>query len=227
MDLQIDHKAVCNLSRVPMSLKDNPCYQTALQLLDGPVFYRKTALYSHYISMEYSTLFDLYGAGNNLRFYTHKAIFLPWVHVFPVTSFLDTAFIEATDGAIERQVAKIADLIESIQCFGFDTQKFSDRRHGFISGYKLAHGDVERFYVVSGNHRTAVLAAMFPGEAIDVIFEQASFMKPRDKKNSEVLQCGVFPIEFDRVDAKNWPSVKSGLLTTTEAQTIFDAYFKA
>ena len=74
------------------------------------------------------------------------------------------------------QFKKIFDLNRSIIKYGYLPERFPTRQGG-ISGYFLTKGIKKFFYVVSGNHRVAVLSSLFPKKKIPVVFENIKNLK--------------------------------------------------
>ena len=85
----INREEICNLSRVPVDIENNPCYKTVLQLINVDMDYKQTVLYEHYKSYTPKTLYDLYGVGESLKKYSFDCLFLPWIHTSPVTEYSD------------------------------------------------------------------------------------------------------------------------------------------
>ena len=227
MKIEIYKEEICNLSRLPIRMDTNPCYLTAKHLIDSGLdesnnAYKASPLYAHYKSYNPLTLFDMYGVVEKMKNYSFDCTFLPWIHTSPLTKYSDIAFIDRTDEFICNQFQKIKDLIESIQASGFKPELFPDRKGGSITGFFLKNGDDRRFYVVSGNHRAAILSAMFPSQSMPAAYEKKAFAKPRDLSNrphNRFLET----YDFDNVD--EWPSVKSNFLSDAEAIKISEVYF--
>ena len=177
--------------------------------------YKQTSLYSHYGEYSPKTLYDIYGTCNRLKKYPYHCLFLPWIHRKPVVAFRDDAFICSDKKAIKRQVKKIKTLITSIRENGYRPEKFLDRKGGNITGYFLKEGQNQKFYVVSGNHRTSVLLALEPKYKIPTVLEKEKFMKPRDRENR-----GLFRTTYELEHADQWPSVLSGFIEVDDARKI-------
>jgi len=228
----INQNQICNLGRLPVPIDKNPMHRTCLEIIDEPgIDSKETALYDFYQKINFKSLGDLYSlkAKNNiLDQYQIDSIFLPWIHLSPVTNFSDPSFLktQSTD-AIENQINKLRSLISSIRQNGYTPEKYTDRKHGHITGYFLERADIKRFYVVSGNHRAAVLSSIAPGEAIKTIFEKISFMKSRDKENNGAISYGKMANVFRASQVNTWPSVRSGFLDEDTALQIFDRYIDA
>ncbi|HBY67036.1 MAG TPA: hypothetical protein DEG69_04270, partial [Flavobacteriaceae bacterium] len=81
--------------------------------------------------------------------------------------------------------------------------------------------NLKKFYIVSGNHRTSVFFALFPDQELPVSYESVKFAKPRElqgREKSDFLEV------YDSKDASSWASVRSGFLTSAEAQKIMEVY---
>jgi len=217
--LKIYKENICNLSRIPVNIEKNPCYITATQLVNSDLNYKQTALYEHYRSYNPKTLYDFYNVDSNLKNYSFDCLFLPWIHKSPVTEYKDIAFIQREDTFIQNQIKKIKNLIDSINKNGFKPKLFLDRKGGNITGYFLKGHNGKRFYVVSGNHRIAVLSAMFPNDPIVVVYEEEAFMKSRDKINR-----GPIHSEYSLEHVNKWPSVQSGFISADVAANILMLY---
>ena len=120
---------------------------------------------------------------------------------------------------------KIFDLVQSIIKYGYLPKKFITRQGG-ISGYFLIKDNKKVFYVVSGNHRAAVLSCLFPDKKIPVVFENLKNLKRRDMEGTIFEKSKKFPEYFSYEDIGNWPSVKSGFIDEDCAKVIFLNYFK-
>lgn len=220
--LEISKEQICNLSRLPLSIEQNPCYLTALQLIsDKQLNFKDTALYNHYKEYSPKTLHDMYGIVDKLKDFSSESSFLPWIHTEPVERYPDPAFINRGDKFIKKQVSKILSLVDSIGEKGFVPEQFLDRKGGNITGYFLKSGDKLRWYVVSGNHRAAVVSAARPEIMIPVAYEKKKFAKKRDLENRDVD----FLKQYDLDNAKEWPSVRAGFLTQHEARSLAERYF--
>jgi hypothetical protein len=211
---------VCNLSRIPVSMDNNPLYMTSVQLLESPSLpVEQTELYKFHRMNKVKSLGDLFGV-SFLTDVPHQYVFLPWLHYRPVSKYRDIAFI---DFDVSEKVEKIKDLIYSIQKHGYVPDKFPDRKGGIV-GYMLSNQDAKHTYIVSGNHRVAVLSAM--GIPFDVLPETGRSIKPRDVEGVGVDYKN-FPEEFSSDTIARWPSVSSGVLTEDQALTILNRYLEA
>ena len=208
---------LCNLSRLPTSTKNNPLYKTALQfLIDMNISVENTFLYQY--KKDIHTLGDVFGV-SFLQDIPYDYGFIPWLHYKPVSKYRDVAFI---DFDVAEKVEKIKDLIHSIQKHGYNPKKFPDRKGGIV-GYTLSHQDTKRTYIVSGNHRVAVLGAM--GIPFDILPETGKSIKDRDAEGVGV-DYNNFPEEFSSDTIARWPSVSSGFLTEEQAFEILNRYLE-
>jgi len=221
--IEIDKELICNLSRIPTAIYDNPCYKTAVEIMHSEERFnhKSTPLMMHYKNYNPKTLYHMYGVVEKLKNYECYHAFLPWIHYKPVDSLLDHAFINRDEKFIKNQVHKMQKLIKSIDAYGYRPEKFIDRKEGHITGYFIEDASHRKFYVVSGNHRAAILSAMHPDRKLPVILEKESFMKERDKRNR-----GDFRTLYKIEDAKSWPSVRSAFLTEDEARQIMNKYLE-
>jgi len=218
--MKIFKEEICNLSRLPFAIGDNPCYLTALQLLKSNQTLENTVLHDHYKSFNLKTLYDIYNVGENLKRYSYKSIFLPWIHTSPVTEFVDVAFMRRDKKFIDAQIDKMKNLVLSIKEFGYTPDAFLDRKKGHITGYFLENHTGKNFYVVSGNHRVATLSALFPDLPIPVVYEEQKHLKPRDKKNRIEPPRKIYSSK----NVDKWPSVTSGFLDEYVAIKIMERY---
>lgn len=228
----INIESVCNLSRIPVALIENPLVKTCRQIIkDESIGYQETLLYKHYINQKDSSLSNFYNLDiENLKSFSCYNSFLPWYHSEPVTKFIDYAFLKQNDDYIKQQIEKTKALCKSIQNLGYVPDKFStnDRKKGQVTGYFLKYKDIERFYVVSGNHRVSSCYAIFGKKSkIQVYNEQFKYMKLRDKENCGFLNLASYPKEFNISNLLAWPSVKRGFLKQDEAEEIFKKYIFA
>ena len=178
------------------------------------------------MAININNLADFYHINSKvLSNYTADINFLPWIHFKP-TKHKDVNFKIFHDEEYQRlQFKKIFDLNESIVKYGYLPEKFPTRQGG-ISGYFLLNDNKKVFYVVSGNHRVAVLSCLFPKKRIPVVFENIKTTKKKDIKDTILEKSGVHPEYFSYDDIANWPSVKSGFIDENCAKVIFLNYFK-
>ena len=218
--IKISKEEICNLSRMPCAINDNPCYLTALQLLKSKIALEDSALYKHHKSFNLKTLYDIYGSGEKLKQYSFKSIFLPWIHTEPVIGYEDVAFMQRDEGFVKDQIEKIKRLISSIKETGYKPEKFVDRKKGHITGYFLESENKKKFYVVSGNHRASVYSALFPKKRLPIIYEEKGFMKPRDRasRTAPILE------KYSYKNINQWPAVTSGFVNKNVALKILERY---
>jgi hypothetical protein len=243
MIININKEDICNLSRLPVKMEENPCHLTALQLwrwgsnpttrLKDCLSCEETLLFQHYMSYNPKSLYDMYGVVEKLKSYSVKTPFLPWIHSYPASSHSDIAFIYRDLPFIERQCKMIASLVSSFLKNGYRPEDFGRRENknedwpwpidwrtkGHIAGYFLSSKDKKKFYVTAGNHRAAVFSALFSNQKIPVVYEKKEFMKPQ-----YAAQKRVFLEEYSLEEVNEWPSVKSGFLSGKEATMITEVY---
>jgi hypothetical protein len=222
MQQLVEITKVCNISRVPVNIKSN-----ILKLVCDITRKRShneglRKLKEYYKDLNYSDLNSLYNteisAIENYKYYQY---FLPWIQNKPVITYRDDAFITPmNDNLIVDKLNKIKNLTKSIQTFGYQPDQFVDRKLGHITGYYLISDNISRFYVVSGNHRIAVLASL-GYDSIPFIYENISFFKYRDRVN---FGYNKMPEKIYRKNVNLWPGVKSGFMKSEEAIKIFDKF---
>ena len=227
--IEVDIEKICNLSRFPSTIKENPLYKTCLQYeKDRTINYKSTYLYKHYQEKNPKTLSDFYNLNIDvLKLYSYDNSFLPWYHTKPVTKYNDVAFINRGNAYIEAQFIKLIELYNSMRKNGYRPDQYADtdRKLGHITGYYLKNCDNKSFYIVSGNHRVSAYHAAFPDKRyFPAIFEKFQFMKPRDREHCGFLGDKSYPIEFNIEDAETWPSVKSKFLSVEKAIMITKRY---
>ena len=204
---------ICNLGRLPIRMENNPMYKTCLQILKDPnIDNKETVLYN--FKYKAKSLGDIFKV-DGLPVVPYDYVFLPWIHEEPTSKYRDTAFVHFD---ANEKVNKLKKIIKSIKANGFIPEKFPDRKGG-ITGYTLRMKGVESLYIVSGNHRSAVLSAL--GKKI--LFRNDVCQKPREKINVGI-DYNNFPSIFSGEDVSNWPSVKSGFLKEYQALKILNRY---
>jgi hypothetical protein len=208
---------ICNLSRIPMKMESNPIYNTALQLLANPtISHLDSAIYN--FNLDFSCLGDVFGV-HDLNNHKYTEVFLPWIHNRPVDSLKDEAFVKFDK---KKKFKKIKTLLESILKFGYVPDKFPDRKKG-IRGYWLEYEGKIKTYIISGNHRSAVLSAL--NIEIPFMCEDGNLLKDR-----ETLGVGIdimnYPSIFSAKSVDNWPAVKSGCIDRKTALNIISKYFE-
>lgn len=210
-------KNICNLSRIPMDMKENPIYKTSLQILKNPnIDYKDTDIYKFNFCPK--TLGDVFGI-EELKNYSYTACFLPWLHKKPQSQLVDNAFIKFNK---KEKFNKIKSLLNSILKYSYIPEKFPDRKK-CIRGYNLYYKGRKKTYIVSGNHRAAILSSL--NTEVPYLFEESKYFKSR-----EIIGLGIdyknFPGAFSDSNVFEWPSVKSGFLTPDIALKIMSKYFE-
>lgn len=201
-------------------MENNPLFITCKQILQNEdILPTDTDLFRFYKEYNPKTLGEIYGI-EDFPHVPSDYVFIPWLHNSPVDIYRDTAFIEFS---VEKKVAKLKDLLFSIKKIGYNPKDFPDRKGG-ITGYWLSDGNRKTFYVVSGNHRVAVLFAL--GKDILYRIEDNTSVKERDKYNVGI-DYDSFPSVFEKSQVSTWPSVKSGFMTENQAKKIIDKYLES
>lgn len=214
--IELDLSSICNLSRIPINILNNPIREAACS---NNVFQTLT---NYYENIAYKNLNDLYKTNiSKLNNLSHTTIFLPWYHKKPVLDFKDHAFITKMNKEnIRKKEIKIINILNSIKENDYVPEKFVDRKLGYVTGYFLKNKENKKFYVVSGNHRVAILHSL-GYKKIPVIIESTNFFKSRDKVEFGYENMPEFIL---RSSVNHWPSVLSNFLTEKEALEIFDSF---
>ena len=218
---------VCNLSRIPIKISENPVFKTCIQYEENSeLTFNESFLYTHYKQFKLNSLADIYGLKiPALKEHPVTDVFLPWYHTHPVTKYSDSAFIQSDDSSIELQFKKIIDLYNSIKEKGYVPEQYPNRQDGHITGYLLNYRKINRFYVTSGNHRVAVINAVLKDNVkYTAKFTKFDHLKPRDKRNCGFLDLADHPKVFSISNVTTWPAVSSGFLKVSEAAAIFEKY---
>ena len=232
---------ICNLGRLPMPLPEkSPLRQTVKQILENKdISYKDTFIHDYYKERKFNpeTLSDFYEVDcKQLSKYKSNNIFLPWIHTHPVEKFVNNDFYGLRGNSeIIKVVNKLKKITLSIERNGYSPQKFLDRKDGFMTGYWLEDKGCRKFFIISGNHRSAVLGAIKHREKILVHYEKCGFCKPRDIVNSKLFKknCLKFflkqknNIYINIINISNvskWPSVQNGFLREEIAAKIFNRY---
>ena len=215
--IELEINSVCNLSRIPVNILNNPIREA---ICSNDIC---ETLTNYYENITYKNLNDLYKTNikklNNL---SHTTIFLPWYHKNPVMQFEDYAFItRISKEKIKEKEIKINNILNSIKENGYKPNKFIDRKLGYITGYFLKSKENKKFYVVSGNHRVAILHSL-GFKKVPALIESTKFFKSRDKVEFGYKNMPEF---IERKNVNNWPAVMSNFLKTNEALEIFDSFF--
>ena len=224
IDDYIDPLLICNLSKIPWKMENNPFYSTTKLLLRGE---NEKHCFDHMVSIfkkseaRTKTMSSLYGYDyDNLGSLPGDTIFIPWLHTRPLSSDHRDVFFDCFSDKdyIVHQFSVIKDLAFSIRSRGYVPENYN-HRNTHILGYWLELESKKKFYVSAGNHRAAVAAAVLD-EKIPVLFEKKEHLKPRDLKNRKS-----FNHVFSDKEIKNWPSVKSGLITADVGLNILKSFF--
>jgi len=217
--MNIGVQDICNLSRIPVCIEKNPLYVTSVEILnDVNIKPEDTYLYKFYKQFKPKTLKQLFNIKNSSFSFldnSYKTSFLPWIHYKPVNTE-DVAFI---DFDVSQKVLKLKNLISSIQQYNYTPEKFPTRQGG-ICGYFLQYKKQSKFYVTAGNHRVAVLAALYKDNSIPVIFENKSFLKDKEMKNR-----GPILDTYSSENIDNWPSIEHNTVHKECALQIISSYF--
>ena len=206
--LNIKISDICNVSKIPIYLHGNPL----LDILNGIEPYIDT-----------NTIEDFYKINcDNLHSYSYDSLFLPWSHYEPVEKYKDVFFKLFSDNdSYERHKKRLFDLRDSINSKGYLPEKFKNRQGGHITGYYLEKRDRKKFYVVSGNHRVAVMSYLGYDE-VPAIFDKKEFLKERDIEGS--IFAHQYGTIFSDKDVDQWPCVKNSFIPKYTALEILKAY---
>ena len=220
---------ICNFSKIPTTMKDNFLFKIseicAKESNEKKAWELSIKIFRD-MNININNLADFYNIDSKiLSNYEADISFLPWIHFKP-TKYKDVNFKVFEDEEYQYlQFKKIFDLNKSILKYGYVPEKFPTRQGG-ISGYFLLKNSKKVFYVVSGNHRVAVLSCLFPNKRIPVVFENLKTLKKRDIESTILEKYAIYPEYFSYEDIANWPSVKSGFIDENCAKAIFLNYFK-
>ena len=220
---------ICNFSKIPTTMKDNFLFKIseicAKESNEKKAWELSIKIFRD-MNMNINNLAELYNIDSKtLSNYAADISFLPWIHFKP-TKYKDVNFKVFEDEEYQYlQFKKIFDLNKSILKYGYVPEKFPTRQGG-ISGYFLLKNSKKVFYVVSGNHRVAVLSCLFPNKRIPVVFENLKTSKKRDIEGTILEKYTIHPEYFSYEEIANWPSVKSGFVDENCAKAIFLNYFK-
>lgn len=108
-----------------------------------------------------------------------------------------------TDAKIDLEARRLTGIVESIRSRGY--RQPAPRAH--IAGHFMQSGDQVRFFVRGGKHRAAALAAL-------------------GFKHVPVRMRDTWPRVVSREQARHWPLVSGGEISTSLACAIFDRYFE-
>lgn len=224
--MDINHLDIPNLGKIPVKIENNPFRLLAINIINGCDNFNdaKELFANSYLNQKVrQTLGILYDIPNsNIAHLPADTIFFPWIHQKPVNykRFNESHFfsIFSNESCLKKHYNRIKKLVYSIKEYGYVPDKFPTRQGG-ICGHFLAHGDNKKFFVSAGNHRVAVLSALYPDKKIPVIFEEKSFFKPRDLENrGPILDI------YSSDNVNNWPSVKNNFLKKEDALKMFGLY---
>ena len=210
--IEIDFNDICNLSLIPVPMSRNPLRGICELILQKNKNVIKKSL-------------DLLHPSQCPIDFNNANIFLPWIHYKSKhrDTFLDVYLNKENK---IKKIKKLQNLITSMQTIGYKPELFPTRQGGFITGYFLQHKNVKRFYIMSGNHRAAVLTALFPNKKISVALNRFEFLKTKEIQDSIFKKNQVCPTIFNSKNVSNWPAVSSKYITAEKAVNIFKRYFK-
>ncbi len=241
---KIKKNDLCNISRLPSNIFDNPLYQTTKQLLNKEnINFDKTYLFKHYIKMKNKNLInlgDLYNLKDKELVNINKSVpIFPWIHNSLKFSFKDHAFTSKNKMFYIKSFQKLKRLVKSVRNNGYIINKNLFNRNTGITGFYIKSSSVKKFYVIRGNHRAAVFSAMFPKQNIPVIQENCDFLKKKEIINNEIYKnynkpsfLGIkknknYPKIFDIKYSYTWPAVRYNIMSKRSAEKIFNSYIKA
>lgn len=223
-----DLNQVCNCEVAP--LRYVPVFVSTVKLLiEKPqVSYKDTPLYRYYKSFAPKNMAELYGLAANeckmLAGLSTQDMFEPWVHCKLTGLKIEGIFGPKPDDFIKREFIRFRDVLRSIQRHGYDPVKFKDRRDGLIMVQAYRAGDRYQLRVIAGNHRAIVLKAL-GRRYVPVTFMQNRFLKPINLKSNGIYNPKQsYPKLIDLADCRQWPAVKSGCISKTEAKKMFLTY---
>jgi hypothetical protein len=217
-DITVKINNICNFSKFPMSLYDNPLIDIAQSIMANKeiAFAPKT--------FEDINLSKFYRVDvSSLKDYNSDCLFLPWIHSKPVTKYRDFFFnIFCKKQYFKTEIDKIRFLIDSISTHGYCPERFNNRQGGQITGYFLEHLGKKVFYVVSGNHRVSVLKSLGV-KKITANYSSIEHLKDRDLNEVDVKFLGNHI--YSTKNISSWPCVQSGFLTKEDTLCIIKTYF--
>ena len=235
--------SICNnFQRIPIPMKKNPYYLTALQLLENEnISYKETHLYEFYKTMHFKTFGDILGIDDLLGL-SYDFIFIPWLHYKPfrkrnptlLSDIMTNEWGKNSERIVEQEYILLGHLINSIEEHGYVPEKFNNKG---INGWILTDGTISKLYAVKGNHRAAALTAMnkdfiFKVETGKVISDRIDFIQLYKSNESRKyledtgmdLNNNFYPLIFSSHNVGSWPAVKSGFLKEKQALKILDKY---
>ena len=217
--MNIGIQDICNLSRIPIRMEKNPLYLTSVQILNNKnIKPEDTYLYNFHKQFKPKTLGQLFGIKSSsfpILDRSYKTVFLPWIHHKPL-NVQDVAFIKFN---ILQKVLLLKQLISSMLKHGYIPEKFPTRQGG-ICGYFLQYKKQNKFYITAGNHRVAVLSALYKDKNIPVIFENKSFLKEKELRGR-----GPILNTYSSEDIDTWPSIQHNTIQKECALQIIASYF--
>jgi hypothetical protein len=208
---QIKPCDICNLSTIPIRMPLNP-----LRLISELILKKERNILEKSLAMLDISKCPIDPVN------THRL--LPWYYKKNVNDVFLNIYLNKEYKI--KQITKMQNLTTSIQTLGYKPKQFPTRQNGFITGYFLKHREEKRFYIMSGNHRAAILSALFPRKKIPIAFNKLEFLKAKEIKDSIFEENRSHPNVFDSKDVLKWPAVSSGYTTREKAIKIFETYFK-
>lgn len=196
----------------------HPFVETVSQLLKNPdLDYEESVLNSHYSTWQPRTVAESqFPVGNSpepvLSRLAAHTLFEPWLLQPPPCDNPLNPQCRPSGAPLHGPVdpheglnefARLQTMIDSIERYGYNPDEFP---RGLITGIVLKHEGRQRFLVVHGQHRTAVLAAMGRDEI-------------------EVGIRGDGPSVVDSSEAEQWPHVIRGLVSAETAVAQLARYF--
>ena len=141
---------ICNLSKIPSSIEENPLVKIACaceELKDKNRAWKEAqGIFESNIFKTNKTLSEFYSITSEvLKNYNADHIFLPWTHYRVSTEYSDVFIKVFYDQEYQyNQFVKMYDLVKSIKLLGYEQNRFRTRQKG-ISGYFLQYNGEKVF----------------------------------------------------------------------------------
>ena len=191
----------------------DPLVTTAKQLIENPdLDLTDSYLFEYYESFQPQTYGEVYRLNkkNKLHLLPQTSFFHPWLHWIPTKLFRAGLFGPKHITNVEHRLLRLKNLIKNIQDLGYRPSA-----DDIVEGYILLGKDDYRFLITGGHHRIAVIAACHQTSKA-FHFNEVLVKYEKERSNVKI-------VDVSKID--DWPGVKSGYLTKTDAEEMFNSYF--
>ena len=237
--------SICNYGILPIALKHNPLYLTALQLKKNPsIKLEETVIYNYdkFMSKDNETLLSVYEkmltsestelkSLNFLSMIGRRSGFIPWSRGNIKKFKNDNQFIsQYKHVSWGKWWVYFKNLFNSIKDNGYvydykslvevNRERGRNRKCQTVTGHILvSEGSEEKIFITQGKTRASIFFALFPDEKLLVNLDKREYFSKPWRLQDTVVKEKYFE---DNIDL--WPGGDQGFCTTKQARAIFGLF---